>query len=273
MNRALYLVALPLTFVLTGCPKEGDLTAAEAQESLQQAAASSQAENLAAASVDISTNFTIGGALEKAAGELKAFVNSQLPCADVALENATLTIEYGVNPGNCLYRGHTFSGTSSVTVSKNAMNEVVVDHVWTRLSNGLVELDGTAHVTWIFSDQTRHVVHEVTWTQLASGRTGKGAGDRTQKPLAGGISEGIQIDGTRSWTGQRGTWDLAIDGVQARWSDPVPQAGSYSLSTPFDKSVSMSFSRVDGDTIQVTVAGAKRDFSFTVSKAGAIASN
>ena len=273
MNRPLYLLALPLAITLTGCPKERELTSAEAQESLQQAAASSQAESLAAASIDISTNFTIGGAVENAALELKTFVASQLPCADVTLANATLTIEYGVNPGTCLYRGHTFSGTSAVTVSKNAMNEVVVDHVWTGISNGVVELDGTAHVTWSSSDQTRHVVHDVTWTQLGSGRTGHGTGDRTQRPLAGGISEGIQIDGDRSWTGERGTWDLAIDGVQMRWSDPVPQAGSYSLSTPFDKSVSMSFSRVDDDTIKVTVAGPKREFSFTVSKTGAIASN
>ncbi|HYQ00703.1 MAG TPA: hypothetical protein VER96_18620 [Polyangiaceae bacterium] len=274
MNRALCLLAaLPLTLTLTGCPKEGELTSAEAQESLQQASASSQAENLAAASVDISTNFTIGGALEKAAGELKTFIDSQLPCADVSLNGATLTIEYGVNPGNCVYRGHTFSGSSSLTVSKNAMNEVEVDHVWTGLSNGVVKLDGTAKVTWNFSDQTRHVVHDVTWTQIGTGRTGKGTGDRTQKPLSGGITEGIQVDGTRSWTGARGTWDLAIDGVQMRWSDPVPQSGSYSLHTPFDKSVSMSFSRVDSDTIKVTVAGAKREFSFTVSKAGAIASN
>jgi len=273
MNRALYLVALPITLVLTGCPKERELTAAEAQESLQQASASSQAENLAAASVDISTNFTIGGAVEHAAEELKAFVASQLPCADVTLESASLTIEYGVNPGNCVYRGHAFRGTSSMTVSKNALNEVVVEHAWTGLSNGVVQLDGTARVTWNFSDQTRHVEHDVTWTQLATGRTGKGTGDRTQSALSGGIAEGIQIDGSRSWTGARGTWDLAIDGVQMRWSDPVPQAGSYSLHTPFDKSVSMSFARVDGDTIEVTVAGAKREFSFTVSKAGVIASN
>jgi len=273
MNRALFLIALPLGFVLTGCPKEGELTAAEAQESLQQAAASSQAENLAAASVDISTNFTIGGAVESAANELRTFVYSQLPCADITLEDATLTIEYGVNPGNCLYRGHRFSGTSAITVGKNTMNEVVVDHVWTKLSDGVVELDGTARVTWNFGDQTRHVVHDLTWTQLASGRTGKGSGDRLQRPLTGGIADGIQIDGTRSWTGARGSWDLAIDGVQVRWADPVPQSGRYSLATPFDKSVSMTFTRVDDDTIQVTVAGAKRDFSFTVSKAGAITSN
>ena len=273
MNRVLCWIAVPLTFVLTGCPKEGELTAAEAQESLQQAAAASQAENLASASVDISTNITIGDALDQAATELKTFVTSQLPCADVTLDGTTLTVEYGVNPGNCRYRGHEFSGTSAITVTKNDPREVVVDHVWTGLSNGLVQLDGTAHVTWNFSDQTRHVVHDVKWTQLASGRTGQGSGDRIQKPLSGGIAEGIEIDGSRSWTGARGTWDLAIDGVQMRWSDPVPQAGRYSLSTPYDKSVSMSFSRVDDDTIQVTVAGPKRDFSFTVSKAGAISAH
>ena len=271
MNRAVYLLALP--FALSACPKQDALTAAEAQESLQQASASSQAENLASASVDISTNFTIGSAVENAAAELKTFVSSQLPCADVTLVNATLTIEYGVNPGNCVYHGHHFSGSSSVTVSKNEMNEVVVDHVWTNLSNGVVELDGTAHVTWNFTDKTRHVVHDLKWTHLASGRTGEGTGDRTQAPLAAGIAEGIQIDGSRTWTGQRGTWDLGINGVQMRWSDPVPQAGSYALSTPYNKSVSLSFSRVDDDTIKVTVTGPKRDFSFTVSKAGTVASN
>ena len=68
-----------------------------------------------------------------------------------------------------------------------------------------------------------------------------------------------------------GTWDLAIDGVEMRWADPVPQAGSYSLSTPFDKLVSMSFARVDEDTIRVTVASGQRDFAFTVSKLGVVA--
>ena len=70
MNRAIYLLVLP--FALSACPKDGDLTAAEAQESVQQASASTQAESLASASVDISTNFTIGGAVENAATELKA---------------------------------------------------------------------------------------------------------------------------------------------------------------------------------------------------------
>ena len=98
---------------------------------------------------------------------------------------------------------------------------------------------------------------------------------RASRPLvtvnAGGLSEGIQVDGVRTWDGEHGHWDLAIDGVQMRWTDPVPQAGSYTLTTPFNKSVSMSFDRVDDDTIEVTVAGPRRSFGFTVSKLGDIA--
>ena len=82
----------------------------------------------------------------------------------------------------------------------------------------------------------------------------------------------VDASGPMCACGERGHWDLAIDGVQMRWTDPVPQAGSYTLTTPFNgKSVSMSFDRVDDDTIQVTVEGPRRSFDFTVSKAGVIA--
>lgn len=269
MKRAVCLLAIP--FALSACPNSSELTASEAQESLEEASASSQAEGLTSATVDISTNFTIGEAVEQAASDLKAFVNSQLPCADVALTGATLTVKYGVNAGNCVYRGHTFSGTSAITITKDDMDDVIVDHQWTDLSNGIVTLNGTAHVTWNVTDKTRHITHDLTWTHLASGRTGEGTGDRTEEPLAAGIAVGFQVDGTRSWTGQHGTWDLAIDGVQMQWTDPVPQAGTYSLSTPYNKTVTMTFARVDADTIKVTVAGPKHDFSFNVSKAGDVA--
>src|SRR6185369_5351258 len=101
---------LPL-LVLTGCPKDKEepLSAGEASQALQQASDAGEAEGLTAASVDISTNFTIGKAVKDGAAELKTFITTQLPCADITLEDATLTIEYGVNPGNCVYKGHTFS--------------------------------------------------------------------------------------------------------------------------------------------------------------------
>lgn len=267
-----------LTFVLglgllaTGCPRENEerLTLGEATQALEEAAMAAQAEGLSAASVEISTNFTIGDAVEAAAEELGNFVQSQLPCAEIVLEGATLTVEYGVNPGNCTYRGHTFSGRHQVTVERNDQNQIEVHHRWTDFSNGVLTLNGTADVTWDFAAETRRVVHESTWTNHRTGRSGEGSGDRTQSLLAGGITEGIRVDGTQSWSGERGQWDLIIDGVELRWTDPAPQAGSYRLGTPFKKTISMSFSRVDADTIRVRVEGPKRSFTFDVSKLGEV---
>lgn len=271
MKTLTAVLVLP-ALVLTGCPREREapLTVEEATQALEQASDAGQAEGLTSASVDISTNFTIGQAVKDAAAELQTFIAIQLPCAEVMLDDSTLTVEYGAKDGDCSYRGHTFSGQHTISIERNEDSSVEVHHTWTDFSNGVVQLDGTADVTWNFADATRRVKHESRWTHLKSGRTGRGTGDRLQSVLAGGLSEGIQVDGERAWDGERGQWDLAIDGVQMRWTDPVPQAGRYTLTTPFQKSVSMSFSRVDDDTIAVTVEGPKRAFDFTVSKFGDI---
>jgi hypothetical protein len=268
MRSLRFVLALPLAFSLAGCPNNSSssepLTHAEAQSALEEAQASSAADSLASANVEISTTFTLGAGLTQAASEIAATIQSQLPCAEVTLADSTLTVDWGVNPGNCTYRGHTFTGTSSISVEKNADNQVLVHHEWTGLSNGVVTLDGHADVTWDFSAKTRHVVHHAEWTYLPTGRTGTGDGDRTQQPLPDGLDVGISVNGTRSWTGKDGRWDLAIDNVQWRWSDPVPQAGTYTLATPFGKSVTLSFERKSAASIGVTVSGARGSFSFTV---------
>jgi hypothetical protein len=259
IRKWLLLAILPV--LLPGCPREEGLTASEARQAVEETSWSTQAEGLSAASIDISTNFTIGQAVEAAAQELHNFIVSQLPCADVTLSGATLRIQYGVHPGNCTYRGH-------ILVSQDEQSQVVVDHTWDHLSNGRIELNGHATVTWNFSQPSRHIVHTANWTNLVTGQTATGTGDRTQTLLTGGLAEGFREDGSRTWTGNSGEWDLGIDGVEMRWVDPVPQSGIYTLSTPFNKSASMSFSRQDADTILVTVTSGKRSFSFTVSSLG-----
>jgi hypothetical protein len=214
--------------------------------------------------IEISTNFTIGQAVEAAAEELGNFIVSQLPCAEITLDGATLTVEYGALPGNCTYRGHEYSGTHTITVQRNDDGDVQVDHEWIELSNGVVSVSGTANVTWSFVNGTRHVVHELIWTRLKDGRTGTGSGDRVQSVLEGGLAEGIQIDGSRTWEGDSGRWDLAINSVQVRWVDPVPQSGTYSLATPFKKTVSMTFERLDEDTIEVTLKSGDKEFKIKV---------
>lgn len=265
-----------LALLLTACPKDkaadtSPMTQADAHDALDESTAESQATALTTSSVELSTSFTIGKAVQDAANEVRAFIGTQLPCADVQLAGATLTVKYGVKGGNCVYKGHSFSGTQTITVSKNDEQQVLVDHTWTDLSNGVVKVTGSAHVTWDLDDQYRKVQHELTWTRLADGRTGHGTGDRTQKPLAGGVTEGIQVDGARTWTGKAGRWDLAIEGVQMRWADPVPQAGTYRLASPKGRSLELSFRRVDEDTIEVTLASGGRSFHFDVNSTGAVA--
>ena len=164
-----------------------------------------------------------------------------------------MTIDYGVTGTGCSYHGKTYTGSHSVTVSRTAEDDVLVQHAWSGISNGVVEVSGTADVTWGVGEATRHVVHDLTWTRLSDGRTGRGT-----------------VEGDRRWEGDAGTWDLAIDGVEWRWVDPVPQTGSYELTTPNGKQLTLGFARIDEDTIRVTVEGARRTFEFDVTRLGAV---
>lgn len=269
-----FAIATAFVAVLAGCPKDKassePMTQGEAREALEESTVESQASALTTNTVEISTNFTIGKAVGEAAGEIKTFIQTQLPCAEITLADATLTVTYGAKPGVCTYRGHKFSGQHIVKVAKND-DDIIVDHEWKELSNGIVKVTGTAHVTWSFDDKTRRVEHDLTWTRISDGRTGRGTGDRIQKPLAGGITEGIQVDGSRTWTGSKGKWDLTIEGVQMRWVDPVPQAGTYRLASPQGRSLQLSFTRIDADTIEVKLKNDTKEFKFNVNSVGSVA--
>jgi len=178
------------------------LTRAEASAALEEAGLDAEASSLTSGSIEIATSFTIGDAVEAAAGEIASFVESQLPCALVTVEGATLTVEYGANPGTCTYRGQTYGGAHQVTVMRNQMDDVVVEHRWMDFHNDELSVTGQATVTWSFADQTRHVVHELTWTRQSDGRTGTGSGDRLQRPLEEGLLSGFQVDGNRQWEGE-----------------------------------------------------------------------
>jgi hypothetical protein len=253
----------------SGC-RLSPLTSDEAQRALEESSIDSQAAALTSASVEVSTDFTIGEAAERAAEQIRDFVQSQLPCAEITLQEATLRIEYGARAGNCVFRGHTFAGVHSVHVERNLEHDVVVTHTWEDFNNGRISVTGDATVTWNRDEPSRHVVHELTWTRLSDGRMGVGSGDRTQRPLAGGLVEGFEVDGQRAWEGEQGRWDLDINHIEMRWTDPVPQAGSWVLETPFDKTITLEFERIDEDTIAVTASGEDRSIELKVNRLGMI---
>ena len=264
------MIAFSVIQLVPGCKRTKDdgLTYGQARAALDEAELATEAATLVDGTIEISTSFTIGQAVEAAAQQIRDFVASQLPCAGITLSGGTLSIEYGKNPGNCTFKGNTYSGKHSITVSRNNQSDVVVDHTWTEVSNGKLSVSGTAHVTWSLSAKSRRVEHTLNWTRLSDGKTLTGSGDRTQTVLEGGLAEGLRIDGTREWKGSAGTWDLAIDGVELRWVDPVPQAGSYVLRTPEDKSLTLSFERVNETKIRVTVESGEKRFQFDVTTLG-----
>jgi hypothetical protein len=265
------MLLVPAALLLNACPRnDEELTLAEASQAVEESTLDSQAEALTGSVVEISTNFTIGRGVEAAAEELRAYVASQLPCAEIRVAQGKLDIEYGARPGQaCSYQGQTYAGRHSVAIERND-GEVRVRHVWEGLRNQRFSVTGSADVIWSQADQSRHVVYDATWTRLSDGREGRGSGDVIQRALGGGLKEGVTIDGDRSWTGPRGAWTLDINQVEARWVDPLPQAGSYVLTNPQGKRLTLSFERVDADSIRVNVEGTRRDFHFDVSVAGEI---
>lgn len=260
--RALTLAVFALAFAaLTGCKKDDDdpLTREEADEALQEAQVSTEAAALTDEMVVLTTDFALGDAVEAAAANLRDFLTSQVPCADVGLVDRTVTLDFGAT-GDCEWKGRTWTGRVEVSIAR-VDTAVEVGHRWTALSDGYLTVDGEATVTWDRDARTRRVVHQMSWTDGEVG--GSSTGDRTQSRLES--MDGIRVDGARTWTGRAGrTWALDIDGVELRALDPLPQAGTYTLSHPNGKSLTMTFARVDERTIQVTVANGRRTFDFQV---------
>ncbi len=256
---------------LTACPREEDpLTGDEAQAALEESAFAAEAEALTAEEIEISTDFTLGEGARRAAETLRDFYESQAPCAEVTLQDATVTVDFGIEEG-CPWRGRTWHGQHSVGIVKAEPTEVVVQHTWIGFTNGRIILDGTADVTWSLASKSRHVAHDFTWTR--GDQQAHGTGERTQTLLSPslGLAGGLAIEGHRTWTGPTGrTWSLALDGIEARPLDPVPQAGTYTLTTPEGKRATLAFVRVDAARIRVTLASGNRDFSFIVLASGLV---
>ena len=260
--------ALISVALLVGCEprKEEGLTKAEADEAVAEARLSAEVDGLTDGMVEITTNFTIGEAVDAAAEELRAFVESQVPCAEASRDGATVIVDWGVTGDGCAYRGRTYTGTTTISVMATEAGKLEVEHTWVDLSNGAVTVNGGATITWSGADRTRRVVHEATWTDGT--RTVTGSGDRTQTFLETDADSGwkVQVDGSRAWKNGDRDWDLDINAVTVRSVDPVPESGSYRLVNPAGKTLELAFARVDETTIAVTVSDARRDFTVNVKK-------
>jgi len=261
-------LGLALGLALTGGCFDRTASNLEMRAAVGEIVAQGQAQAVENEITEITTSFTIGGGVAEVAQEIQAFAETQAPCSTVTGADNTLTIDFGVLDDACTYRGHTYAGIVTIEISLDGA-ATIIDHTYADFTNGNITMNGDKKVT--YSEQSRRVVTDYEF-ETEDGELITTSSDRLQTLLdeSAGILGGIEINGDRSWTGESGDWELNIDGVELRWIDPVPQSGVYSLVTPRDKTITMSFERVDDDTIAVIVDGGRNTKTYHVTTAGMI---
>ena len=253
-----------------GCSAEG-MSGAEALEALGQANRSGSGDQATQEVVEVSTEFTIGGALADAARTVADFWVSQAPCADVTLEGAVMTVDYGDLGDSCVFRGRTYAGVNTVEVRSTTPGELEVLHGWDGFTDGRVAVDGGATVTWSGDDATRRVQTAHTWSE--GGESVDVTGDHVTGPLADeGWFGGFTLDGSREWTADGDAfWTLDMIDLELRYLDPAPQAGSLVVTSPAGKSLDVTYRRIDDDTIEAVLSGLRRgDAVFHISRLGTL---
>lgn len=253
---SLVAVSIGTTLGLGACAPD-DADDQEMRSSIDEAIAVGEAHDAEIDVLDLTAGENGGGAPLRRllAGPLlrdhmRGLIASQLPCSTIeTVDDDALRITFGTATTPCTFRGAQWAGV--VTVSYLATDTgITTEHELEGVTNGKVELTGTSVVE--HTQTQRHVVTDFTFT----GRRGTfhAASDRIHTPLADG--SGVHVDGTRDVERPHGTVHVDIvDALVAR-GDVVPQDGSYVVTAPDGRELTMTFARKDEDTILVTVSGA-----------------
>jgi hypothetical protein len=159
---------------------------------------------------------------------------------------------------------------TTVEVVNTTSGELEATHGWVGFQNEDVMVDGGALVTWSGQDLTRRVETEHTWTDLDDGTMVDVLGDHIFGYLdeGAGLLGGFTLEGTRSWSGESGDWDLDMADVEARLIDPVPQAGTFTVTDPEGRALEIAYERVDDTTIQATITGTRQPLVFHINALG-----
>jgi hypothetical protein len=235
---------------------------------------SARGEQATSGVVEVSTDFTIGQALEDAAQAVADFWTSQAPCTEVTLAGNVLTVDYGTLDDACRFEGKTYAGVNTTTFVSTTLGSLEVLHDWDGFTDGEVQVDGGATVTWSGADLTRRVETEHTWIDLKDGATVDVVGDHVSGLLdedLGFWGSGFTLEGVRDWTSESGTWSLVSSDLEWRLIDAVPQAGRSNVVAPNGKTLSIVYARVDEDTISATLVGVRGgDRVYHVSQLGVV---
>ena len=259
-----------LMLLNTGCMREG-MSTEQVLQALDETQQSARGERLTSEPIDISTEFTIGDAVEAAAQQLADFWVSQQPCTTVTLEAGVVTVDYGGLDDPCEFEGKTFGGIARVSVDDTQAGQVQVSHAWEALTDGETRVDGGAVVTWVEAGAfARQVETDHQFTDVATGDQVDVLGSHEWTFLndTAGLDDGLMLTGERTWSSTTGEWHIDMVDLEIRLQDPVAQAGTIELTNPDGKVLTLLHERVDESTIRITLTGARRDWVFDINQLG-----
>ncbi len=254
-----------------GCLGNG-MTRMEMRAAVQQVVESGQVQQLENGIVEITTDFTIGDAVQQVRDRIAEVLAACGQTTVTAMDDVSIRIDFGPASDPCAFDGQKYSGVVDLVIAREG-EVLTVEHDYQDLSNGTYTLNGDKTVTWTSEGGdrvVRDIVSSVGWTgpngpvEHTSERT------MTFSDFLGAPEAPITIDGGHRWTRDGDTWDLDVNAVELRLVDPVPQDGSYVLTVPSGREGTLSFERVDEDTIAVRFQTGLRSRTFHVTRAGEV---
>jgi hypothetical protein len=265
-----------VSLILSGCMDAPDdttsLDAMSVNKAVGEVIDSGAEETLTRPVVEITADVTIGDRAEAAAEERRAFLASQIPCADISRSGDTVTIDFGTLQDGCTWEGQNYGGMVRFTIHTSD-HAAAVDEEWVGFTNGDIVLNGWTWTQWDDAMGPRDITHDVTWTG-SDGVEHHSSGERFRSLIdASEPGSGVRLDGDRDWTVDDGSgapldWYMVMSGIEMRGVDPVPQAGTETVIRPDGARMTMTYTRMDEDTIRVTIVGESYVRTFDITSAG-----
>lgn len=225
------------------------------------------------------------------------FWETQSPCSTLEIIDDALVLDFGVLEDECTFHEHTYAGITTIRMEM-ADDQLTIVFENQGLTNGVVTIDGTVERVIVGDRHT--VTAELTTTRDVSeceGRgwsqgQGRGRG-QTQgqsqsqgpydmpedglvttdvsaqfeySPLDAdqGYQSGFVVDGQSTRQAHRGELAATVAGIEIVYGEMVPQAGQRVMNTPHGDTVTLTFSRIDEQTIGVHVQGPMGEREFEV---------
>ena len=223
------------------------------------------------------------------AADLEAFIASESDCATIIQDGNIVTVDFGED--GCAYLDRTLTGSLSADISEGDNTTIVALELYD-LGDGIVTLNGSADASLTDTERSFntdfHISHSADTDPACDRSEGEeGApdgeqsaegppegpprppaevdmvGSRTETPLDGSFDVGIIVNGSRQMSADEGDASMTETGIEIVAGELVPQAGTIVHDSPRG-AVTMTFSRVDDNTIEINIEGERGSESFQV---------